>query len=146
LQLYFVIFKKFTSLGFQPNLNQKEINSGKSNTVSLSVKTSFTSLGVQNTSTAFKQSPLSTLQSAIIEAKTSLVSDMLKPAREKRVESPWISIISDITAMVGRDSSAVSASSGMYSWLDDASCHDFMLDFVNNHWRAMINGDIQLNS
>jgi hypothetical protein len=68
--------------------NQKEINSGKSKTVSLSVSTSAKSLGVQNTSTAFKQSPPSTLQSDAMEANTSLVSEILNPAREKFVESP----------------------------------------------------------
>ena len=97
--------------------NQNEISSGKSNTVSLSVNTSLASLGVQKTSTAFKQSPLSTLQSAIIDDKTSLVSEMLKPAREKIVESPSISMIREMTATVGRDSGVTESSSGMYSYM-----------------------------
>ena len=47
----------------------------------------------------------------------SLVSDMLNPAREKLVESPCISMISDITAMVG-DVVVLDVvdSSGMYSY------------------------------
>ena len=47
----------------------------------------------------------------------SFVSDMLNPAREKLVESPCISMISDITAMVG-DVVVLDVvdSSGMYSY------------------------------
>ena len=50
-----------------------------------------------------------------MEVKISFVSLMLYPAREKLVESPWISIIREMTATVGRASSVEESSSGIYS-------------------------------